>query len=199
MKDYFKILLVVIASIIAGSYLHKCQSPHGNSPNRTECATDTVKVYDTIPYHSPKPQTELVTGTRRYTVPAHYIIGRGVGGVPRCNNSSDTINCIDPIDLTPEYGTGAGGEPRCSIDSAIVELPIIHRHYADSTYEAWVSGPIDPRLDSLRVFAPTTTITKREWRPPKRWHIGPTIGYGYTPQGFQPYIGVSITYSVISF
>lgn len=199
MKDYLKILLVVIVSLIAGSYLHKCQSPPGNIPGRTECATDTVKVFDTIPYLAPIPQSELAIGTRRYTLPKYYFIGGGVGGEPRCSIASDTICCVDPAGLTSEYGTGAGGEPRCSNDSAIVELPIIQRHYADSTYEAWISGPIDPRLDSLRVFAPTTIITKREWKPPKRWHIGPTIGYGYTPQGFQPYIGVSLTYSIISF
>lgn len=199
MKDYLKILLVVIVSLIAGSYIHKCQSPSGNIPGQTECVTDTIKVYDTIPYYAPNPQTELAIGTRRYTLPTNYFIGESVGGVARSTSATDTICRVDSISLSSDYGTGAGGQPRCSRDSAIVELPIIQRHYADSTYEAWISGPIDPRLDSLRVFAPTTIITKREWKPPKRWHIGPTIGYGFTPQGFQPYIGVSITYSIISF
>ena len=199
MKENLKLLLVVIVCLLAGAYLHKCQSPPGNIPGRTECATDTLKVYDTIPYLAPKPQNELAIGTRRYTLPTYYFIGGGVGGVARCTSVTDTICRVDSIGLSSDYGTGAGGEPRCSRDSAIVELPIIQRHYADSTYEAWVSGPIEPRLDSLRVFAPTTIITKREWKPPKRWHIGPTIGYGFTPQGFQPYIGVSITYSIISF
>ncbi|WP_367617598.1 DUF6808 domain-containing protein [uncultured Muribaculum sp.] len=97
------------------------------------------------------------------------------------------------------YGSGAGGEPRCSTDSVIVELPKIQRHYVDSTYEAWVSGPLDPRLDSVKVFAPTTIISQREWKPPKRWHIGPTIGYGMTPHGLCPYIGISVTYSLFSF
>lgn len=84
-------------------------------------------------------------------------------------------------------------------DSAVVELPKIRRHYADSTYEAWVSGPVDPRLDSIRVYARSTTITKREWKPPKRWHLGVTAGYGYGAKGFQPYIGFGITYSIFSF
>lgn len=198
MKENLKLLLVVIVCLFAGAYLHKCQSPPGNIPGRTECATDTLKVYDTIPYYAPQPQTELATGTRRYTLPTYYFIGGGAGGVARSTSATDTICRVDPISLSSDYGTGAGGEPRCSRDSAIVELPIIQRHYADSTYEAWISGPIDPRLDSLRVFAPTTIIAKREWKPPNRWHIGPTIGYGFTPQGFQPYIGVSITYSIIS-
>jgi opacity protein-like surface antigen len=89
--------------------------------------------------------------------------------------------------------------PMVGRDSAIVQLPMIQRYYGDSTYEAWVSGPVNPRLDSIRVFARTTTVTRREWKPPKRWHVGVTAGYGYGPKGLQPYVGVGITYSVFSF
>ena len=109
----------------------------------------------------------------------------------------DSIS-VDTI-ITANYGTGVGGEPRCSKDSAIVEIQIIQRHYADSTYEAWISGPVDPRLDSIRVFAPTTIITRRECKPPKRWHIGVTAGYGYGAKGFKPFVGLGITYSIFSF
>jgi len=196
MKGYLKILLIIVVSLIAGSYLHKCQSPPGNIPDRTECITDTLTVYDTISYKMPKPQSEQALDTRRYTLPI-YCFSSVAGSEPLQRNATESL-CVDTLITSSCYGTGAGGEPRCSNDSAIVELPIIQQHYADSTYEAWVSGPIDPRLDSIRVFAPTTIITKREWEPPKRWHIGPTIGYGFTPQGLQPYIGISITYSIIS-
>lgn len=92
-----------------------------------------------------------------------------------------------------QKGTEAGG------DSADIELPIVQRHYGDSAFEAWVSGPLDPRLDSLRVYAPTTIVTRTEWKPPKRWHIGPSVGLGYTGQGFEPFIGISITYSIFEF
>ncbi len=153
---------------------------------------------DTILHYVPKPQSELALGTHRYTLPTYCFLGGGSGGEPRQRGNNDSI-CADSISSIHIYGTGAGGEPRCSGDSAIVELSILQRHYADSTYEAWVSGPIDPRLDSVRVFAPTTIITKREWKPPKRWHIGVTAGYGYGTNGFQPYIGVGITYSIFSF
>lgn len=198
MKDYIKIILIIAVSLAVGSFLHKCQSPPRNIPGRTECVTDTITVYDTIPYYAPQPQSEVALGLRPYTLPTYYFIGKGAGGEPRQRSINDSI-CEDSTATAYHYGTGAGGEPRSCKDSAIVELPIIQRHYADSTYEAWISGPIDPRLDSLRVFAPTTIITKREWKPPKRWHIGPTIGCGFTPQGFQPYFGVSITYSILSF
>jgi len=163
--------------------------------------TETKEAYiDTIPYCAPKSQSELALGTLRYTLPAYRFLGGGAGGEPR-QSGSNGDTCVEQRDIliVPAYGTGAGGEPRCSRDSVIVELSMIQRHYADSTYEAWVSGPIAPRLDSVRVFAPTTIITKREWKPPKRWHIGVTAGYGYGAKGFQPYIGVGITYSIFSF
>lgn len=33
----------------------------------------------------------------------------------------------------------------------------------------------------------------------KRWVVGPSFSYGFTPKGFQPSFGVSITYGVIRF
>lgn len=155
---------------------------------------------DTMTHIAPMPMQELSLGTRRYTLPARRADGGGSGGEPRQRKDKDSI-LIEPayIDTTQTCGSGAGGEPRCSSDSTSVELPVIQRHYADSTYEAWVSGPVDSRLDSIHVFRPTTTITARLRSPTKKWHIGPTIGYGYTPHGFEPYIGVSLTYSLFSF
>lgn len=172
-------------------------------PSGTVVETSETTV-DTIPYCAPMPQSELALGTHLYTLPTYRFLGGGAGGEPRPRpqhqaqqKDSTRIDTIAHKDKP--FGSGAGGEPRCCSDSAIVELPIIQRHYADSTYEAWVSGPVDPRLDSVRVFAPTTIITKQEWKPPKRWHIGITAGYGYGSKGFQPYIGVGITYSLFSF
>lgn len=184
-KHYILLALAGLTAFLAGFIIGKdrTEKPPGTV---TETKETTV---DTIPYYAPMPmpQSELALGTHRYTL-------------PRQRDDKDSI-CEDSIIHSTVYGVGAGGEPRCSQDSAIVELPITQRHYADSTYEAWVSGPVDPRLDSIRVFAPTTItiITKREWKPPKRWHIGITAGYGYGAKGFQPYIGVGVTYSIISF
>lgn len=194
------LLLVIgcIATFVAGLFVG---SHHADKPPGQEVVSEETTV-DTILYRAPMPQSELALGTHFYTLPLYRFHGGGSGGEPRCKTDSAMTLTARDTSVTASalvYGTGAGGEPRCSKDSAIVELPIIQRHYADSTYEAWVSGPVDPRLDSLRVFAPTTIITKREWKPPKRWHIGVTAGYGYGAKGFQPYIGVGITYSIFSF
>lgn len=192
-KHYILLVLAGLTVFFAGFFLGKDRR---ENPPVTETETGETRV-DTILHRVPMPQSELESGTRRYTLPVYRFLSGGYGGGRRCINA-DTTCCDDSVP-TIIYGAGAGGEPRCSGDSAPVELPIMQRHYVDSTYEAWVSGPVDPRLDSLRVFAPTTIITKREWMPPKRWHMGVTAGYGYGPSGFQPYIGVGITCSIFSF
>lgn len=182
-------LIAFLSGILIGGRIEK--------PPVTVTKETRETTVDTISYRAPIPQSELASGTHSYTMPVYRFLGGVNRGEHRQqgNNENDSVDSI----ISAHNDTGAGGEPRCSTDSAMVELPIIQRHYADSTYEAWISGPVDPRLDSLRVIARTTTITKREWKPPKRWHIGLTAGYGYGPKGFQPYIGVGITYSIISF
>lgn len=192
-KHYILLAIAGLIAFLSGLFIGKgcTEKPPGTV---TETRETTV---DTIPYYAPMPQSELALGTQRYTVPVDRFHGGGYGGEPRQRGDNDSIS-VDTL-ITTHYGTGTGGEPQCSKDSAIVELPIIQRHYADSAYEAWVSGPVDPRLDSLRVFARTSIITRREWKPPKRWHIGITAGYGYGTKGFQPYIGFGITHSIFSF
>lgn len=91
------------------------------------------------------------------------------------------------------------------IAEANVELPVIQRHYRDSTYEAWVSGPVSPQLDSVRVYARTEVVEREVTRMvgiasrQKRWHVGVTVGYGYGTKGFQPFVGIGLTYSIFSF
>lgn len=192
-KHYILLVITGLIAFFFGLFIGKdrTEKPPGTV---TETRETTV---DTIPYCAPMPQSELALGTNRYSLPAYRFLGGGYGGEPRQRSCQDST-CEDPI-VTIHYGVSAGGEPRCSRDSAIVELPVIQRHYADSAYEAWVSGPVDPQLDSLRVYARNTVITKREWKPPKRWHVGVSAGYGYGPKGFQPYIGIGLTYSIFSF
>ncbi len=79
-------------------------------------------------------------------------------------------------------------------DSVEVALPITQKTYADSTYKAWVSG-YEPSLDSIEVYPKTTTITiERTYVKQKKWGVGVQGGYGITPKGMQPYIGVGIHY-----
>lgn len=190
-KRIIILALVGVVTFLAGYFIGK---ERADKPPGT--VTETRETYiDTIIYRVPVPQSEIVLGTTPYKMPLY----RFISGYAHQQNENESLTEETDTLTYQMYGTGAGGEPRCCGDSATVVLPKIQRHYSDSTYDAWVSGPIDPNLDSLKVYAPTTVITQREWRPPRRWHIGLSAGYGITPRGAQPYLGLSLTYSILSF
>lgn len=183
-KGIILLALTGVALFLSGYFIGR----RGTGPTDGDGAVERVTGTQTIEYRRPVPQMEAALDKRIYTIPSHRIISGGVVKAPHDSLTADTS----------QAGEGAGVLPRSS-DSAIIELPQIQRHYSDSTYEAWVSGPLDPRLDSIRVFAPTTIITRHKRDAPKRWHLGVTAGYGYGPRGFQPYVGAGITFSIISF
>lgn len=88
------------------------------------------------------------------------------------------------------------------VDSVSVEIPITQKMYRDSTYQAWVSG-YEPALDSIRIFQPvmtrTNTITNTEIRyKTKRWSVGVQVGAGLTPNKIEPYVGIGVTYNILS-
>lgn len=209
MKDFAKILLIVIVSLFAGALLHKCQSGSGGTADERGCVRDTTIYVDTVKYIAPAPTTQTALGTMTLTVPYTYKKGVGAGGLER-QCSVDTNTCIGPETFTADtmrtltLGTGAGGEPRLC-DSVQIELPIVQNVYEHEDYTAWVSG-VYPRLDSIAGYPKREVVTIKQ--PPNRWHIGITAGYGCTGgflvgdkrQGrLQPYIGVGITYSIFSF
>ena len=86
-----------------------------------------------------------------------------------------------------------------------VPVPITSRYYAKDGWEAWVSG-YRPSLDSLHFDKATAlvevpvykTITKHA-----RWGIGVQAGATYLPgqdRGrIQPYVGLGISYNILTF
>ena len=146
--------------------------------------------------------TVVLTDTVMAVLPAETessIVATKVYKLPRIRNptaAAQTSACVDSITDTHQ-GTGAGGVPR-QCDSIEAELPVVQKHYEDTLYEAWVSGPLDPQLDSIRVYSKRERIPVPVYKPPKRWHIGISVGWAMTPKGMQPYAGVGITYSLFS-
>ena len=52
-----------------------------------------------------------------------------------------------------------------------------------------------PQLDSIEVY-PRTLIVRQTAPPaakPRRWSMGVQAGYGLTPKGLQPYVGVGVS------
>lgn len=181
MKDFFKILLIVVVSLMAGAYLHQCQSPHSDSP--PGCESDTTTYIDTIPCIEPAPESSTPKGYISVTVPAP---------MPGHGERADSLPDIRADTADQMCATISTDNP----DSLTLQLPITQNVYKDEDYTAYVSG-VYPSLDSIFVYPKREVVTIK--KPPKRWHIGPTIGFGVTPKGLQPYFGVSVTYSIISF
>lgn len=181
--------------MIVGGYLCK---PHDIAHPELIAICDTSLSADTLRYILPDIANEKSVGALTYRLP----VGKKDihTTAPSCPlDTGQTVETSSHARDQELLGTGAGGIPRLCGDSVIIELPVVQRHYSDSTYEAWISGPVAPRLDSIYVFPRNKVITIREYKPPDRWHIGITAGYAATPKGFQPYLGIGITYSIISF
>jgi hypothetical protein len=85
-------------------------------------------------------------------------------------------------------------------DSIPVTIPITQKEYNDSTYRAWVSG-YNANLDSINIFNKTVTNTIYKQvviKEPSNWGVGIQAGYGYSKQGFSPYVGVGVQYNIVS-
>ncbi len=110
-----------------------------------------------------------------------------------------------PIVRLPQYcavswGTDCTPVDTSAVDSVLVAVPMERKTYTDSTsYRAVVSGAW-VSLDTMEVYArrEVVTITQPPDRP-KRWHLGVGAGYGITPRGMQPWVGVTLSYSLWSF
>ncbi len=101
----------------------------------------------------------------------------------------------------------APGDPACRQhpDSTLAQLPVVQRHYGDSLYDAWVSGPAAgdarPALDSLRIYPArqvvTNTVTVRP--PTPRWGLSIGAGMVATPTRIEPGIFIGVTYTFATF
>ena len=74
-----------------------------------------------------------------------------------------------------------------------VPIPITQQKYEGTNYTAYVSG-FHQQIDSIEVRERviTNTIVKKR----SRWNVGISAGYGITPKGLSPYIGVGVTWNL---
>lgn len=177
---------------------------------------DTSTYIDTISYYQPVPKDSMVIKYVTRTLPVkrrdssttnktetflaeNYAQNNGENirimrnsGCAR-QNSNEFGSALAGMEFPPLYAS-------VDSDSAAVAIPITQKRYENEDYRAYVSG-YEPNLDSIFVFPKTTVIHERSYKPPNKWHIGITGGYGYGFKSKQaePYIGIGITYSIISF
>lgn len=140
--------------------------------------TDTLTITDTIPYYKPVAKDSVV-----------------VKYITRMMSAKKDTSFVN------NYAHNLDENIRNPPDSVVVDIPITQKEYQDSTYHAWVSG-YEAKLDSISVYQRTTTITKKEIVKSKnRLSIGLIGGYGYglNSKQTEPFIGLGVSYSIISF
>lgn len=174
MKDTLKIATTIIVCLMLGALLMfcimQCSRIGTTDFEPPESKHDTIRITDTITLIEPVPVSIVTTDIQPYKLPVHLV-----------DTIYQTINQIER-------------------DSVYVDIPILQKVYEGEQYNAWVSG-FEAKLDSIRIFSnkEIITIERLVKNKPKRWGIGFYAGYGYTPHGFQPSFGVSISYNLLNF
>ena len=153
--------------------------------SRNEVLERSVFV-DTIPYYKPVPKDSVVIRYVTKRLPAVKDDEK-----PCKKDSIENKQVEQAGDLLCKQ------EPE-QADSADVLIPITQKVYEDSTYRAVISG-YNVRLDEMLVFPKREVLTICPQAKPKRWSVGVQAGYGITPAGFQPYLGVGVTCNLFRF
>lgn len=168
-KAIIIITILLLASVIANVVLWNRAGPE-------EVVEKVITIYDTIPYRQPVPVDSVVL---RYVTEKLPVADQPNMPAATFESVVDSAVC------------------QSSRDSAEVVIPITQKIYEDSTFRAYVSG-FHPALDSIQIFQRKETIYIRSPTKNKRWGIGIQAGFGLTPHRVQPYIGIGISYNIIT-
>ncbi|MCM1066089.1 MAG: hypothetical protein NC418_00765 [Muribaculaceae bacterium] len=111
----------------------------------------------------------------------------------------DTVRVVQPeVLLIKQLAPVAEALPAVGThDTVLVEVPRTQVVYEQPDFRAYVSG-FRPALDSIEVYRHSTTIEMPRCKAP-RFSVGLQAGYGYTPRGFQPFIGIGVSVNIASF
>lgn len=178
-SELIKCLFILVLGMLLGATVIARLFPNSRLHN-TVCdavVCDTTTVYDTIRVYKPVPRDSVVV--------------RYVTQVVEVTRAEEQPTIAEESEQEPSITVEA-----TSSDSVRVNVPITQKVYETEDYRAYVSG-YQPSLDSLLFLRPTQVVRIRE--KPKRWGVGVQVGYGFTPQGAQPYIGVGISYNLFRF
>ena len=115
----------------------------------------------------------------------------------------DTITLLKPISVTKrvvERELVPATDTIYVHDTLYVYLDREQIQWRDSLCEVYASG-INPRVDSVRHYRESKIITIKTQPPVKvkaNWGVGLHAGYGASKDGLSPYIGVGLTYNILS-
>lgn len=165
-KNYWP--LIVAALLILTNTWKVLSYDKKHNRNESKVKVDSTTYVDTVPYLMPVPKDSLVL---RY----------------------DTLKV--PLGKTRKGYDSIAGDSVMEVTG----MPITQNVYRDTSYIAWVSG-YRPCLDSIKVFSTTHYVTKtitERLEPPnkRRVSVGMHVGYGLTPKGILPYLGLGVGYN----
>ena len=169
-KTIIILTILLLASVLTNVMLWNRAGPK-------EVVEKVITTYDTIPYPKPVPVDSVVLRYVTEKLPA--------ADQPSLPTASVETVVDSMVCQTPK-------------DSVEVVIPITQKIYEDSTFRAYVSG-YHPALDSIQIFQRKETNYIRSPTKNKRWGIGIQAGFGLTPHRVQPYIGIGISYNIITF
>lgn len=183
MKELTKFLIYALVGVLLCLNVYQCH--RGRQTPTAGVYTDTLTVYDTIPYYKPVPRDSVVV---------RYVTEK----LPAVPKNRDSVGFFGKTEQKPSK-TVPKSTDLVKNDSVEVQIPITKTTYETDTYRAVISG-YRATLDTLLFFQPTKVIQVRQ--KPKRWSIGILAGYGVTmtqQPKFAPYIGVGVSYNLFSF
>lgn len=176
-RDIAAIILTVLCTVALMWFWNERQ--HRNQePEQLPDTTRAVSI-DTLAVVNPSPVDVSVINTKVVRLPL------------RINPAKSKV--LENSSLTVEVDSTAN-------DSVDVVLPIEQKTYTDSiSYRAVISGAF-VNLDTIEVFRRTEVINiTHPPSTPKHWGIGLVAGYGATPKGLQPFVGVAVTFTIFRF
>lgn len=148
---------------------------HPKNMIKEQCDTVRVVVYDTVHVVSPEPVTTTQLTPKVVRLPVV---------------TSEAKKAEAMIDALPAW---------VYTDSADVAVPVEQKVYTGGNWRAVISGAF-VSLDTMEVYNQREVVTVRQPPDkPKRWSLGVGVGYGMTPQGMQPFVGVTLSYALIAF
>ncbi len=181
MKKFFYWLLIVFLLIALAA--EEYERRHPEPPGQAE-VIDSTTVSLEKPDTSPMIRDSVVLRYQYVKVPLTQPPDNGV--------SSPDSSAVGEI-ATDEVTVG-----KLDNDSVSITIPITQNLYETDDYRAYVSG-YKARLDSIFITSRQTVVRIRDPAKKKRFSVGIQAGYGMTPKGFQPYIGIGVSVNLFNF
>lgn len=183
MKSFLSHLALLLVGLVVGALLGFC---FGSKRCPSPCEviseqTDSTTVADTSLFVAPEPLEKEKTDTVYIKIP--YPVADGDK-----EEQKDSVS-------SPPVKDSTATKP----DSLVVPLERERKVYQDSTYKAVVSG-IEPSLDYIETYGHTVfvTTTKVVRESESRWALSLNGGYGVSPSGLTPYLGIGVSYRLWS-